>query len=98
MRGDSQTGQSPGKDVLRGVSVRVIGMATLDAGEDRLALAVLRCYVAALAALLRRETWINVGDPRPRRGGFLLGTGGEDAPSSSEDASVQSRFLATVVR
>jgi NADPH2:quinone reductase len=45
-------GQSPGKNVLCGVGVRVVFVAAGNAPERRLALAAGRCDVAALAALL----------------------------------------------
>src|SRR5258707_10838142 len=76
----------------------MISMATLGAEETRLALAVPCCCVAAPAALLRRETRVDVDDGRAGRGGFLPGPGGEQAPAGREDRPVQPGFRAGTVR
>ena len=69
VRRDRRGGESPGEDVARSVSVRVIRVATFDAAEEGLALAVLPCDMTADAALLRSETRIGIDHLRPGRCG-----------------------------
>jgi hypothetical protein len=51
-RSGGRRGSSPGQDYFRSVMVRMVAVATRDTKENRLALAVFGCRVAALAALL----------------------------------------------
>ena len=98
LRRDRQQGQSPGKNVLRGVGVRMVFMSAGNAPEHRLALAALRGDVAALAAFLRGVSGVDVDDDGAGRGGFLRRAGGEQPPAGRQDAPVQPGFLPPPVR
>ena len=98
VRRDRRGGESPGEDVARSVSVRVIRVATFDAAEEGLALAVLPCDMTADAALLRSETRIGIDHLRPGRCGLLLRAPGQGTPCGGEDAPAQASLGAGPVR
>src|SRR5215468_12346019 len=83
----------PCGDVSGGVYVSVEGDGAGAAGEDRLALAVLRRRMPTRRAPLRG---VGRGDLLDPAGGLVFQAPGQQAPAGSHDLSVQPGFLPDV--
>ena len=80
------------EDVLGRVDVRIVLVAAVDAVEDRLALAVLLCDMAATVAGLGRVRRVDQYEPGPGETGLVFEFVLDVRPTVAEDTAVQSRF------